>query len=129
MNAGELIDFLAELKTKCLETGKHDLEKAVFEQEEIGFICNLILTKKKDLAFMTAVEYIADTRLFGIRSLNTASLRRIKFYKSFMLGKGNATRAAIDAGYSPRSAKQQGHRVLKWIQEHQTTPIGARTNK
>ena len=53
----------------------------------------------------------------GFNLTNTPSLRRVLFFKHFLANNGNATRAAIQAGYSPKSAKQQGYRVLKWLQE------------
>lgn len=31
---------------------------------------------------------------------------------------GNAKEAAIKAGYSPKTAKQQGHKILREIQGH-----------
>jgi len=48
---------------------------------------------------------------------NTASMRRVLFFKRYFINKGNATKCAIEAGYNPKSAKQAGYRTLKWIQK------------
>jgi len=56
-------------------------------------------------------------KLMGRGLQNTASLRRVLFFKHFLANNGNASRSAVQAGYSPKSAKQQGYRVLRWLQE------------
>ena len=66
---------------------------------------------------LESLDLICESRLEGFTISNTASLRRVLFFKYFLVNKGNATRAAILAGYSPKSAKQQGYRVLRWLQE------------
>lgn len=74
--------------------------------------------KKKEVeeSLVDFLDHYCDRYLSGFKITNTASLRRVMFFRYFLTNKGNATRAAILAGYSPRSAKQQGHRVLKWVQ-------------
>lgn len=63
------------------------------------------------------LDSVCTERLMGRGLQNTASLRRVLFFQYFIANSGNATRAAIQAGYSPKSAKQQGYRVLQWLQE------------
>lgn len=46
-------------------------------------------------------------------SKKSAELRRRKFVEAYIANGGNATEAAIDAGYSPKTAGQQGSRLLK----------------
>lgn len=46
-------------------------------------------------------------------SKEAAENRRIEFVEAFVANGGNAKQAAITAGYSPRSAAQQGARMLK----------------
>lgn len=42
-----------------------------------------------------------------------AEARRRRFVEAYITNGGNATEAAVEAGYSPRSAGQQGSRLLK----------------
>lgn len=63
------------------------------------------------------LDSVCNERLLGRGLQNTPSLRRVLFFQYFIANNGNAARAAIQAGYSPKSAKQQGYRVLKWLQE------------
>jgi phage terminase small subunit len=45
-------------------------------------------------------------------SANAAAHRRQLFIEAYMANDGNATQAAIAAGFSPKTAKQQGSRLL-----------------
>lgn len=46
----------------------------------------------------------------------TVAERRQLFVESYLSNGGNATQAAIAAGFSPNAAAQQGHRLLKHVQ-------------
>ena len=89
----------------------------LFSLAEFVFLKDLIFKKEKNAILISALDYISDKKLLGFGFSNTASLRRVLFFQHFLGNMGNATKAAIASGYSPNSAKQQGHRVLKWIQK------------
>jgi hypothetical protein len=83
---------------------------------------NTILNKKEfsdaeySYVLKKAIRKFHDNEFNGFGNLNTLTLRRVIFFKYLIGNLGNATKAAIYAGYSPRSAKQQGHRLLRWVQ-------------
>lgn len=77
---------------------------------------NKIKRKEIEGALVEFLDLVCESRFEGFNLTNTAMLRRVLFFKYFLANKGNATRAAILAGYSPKSAKQQGYRTLKWLQ-------------
>jgi hypothetical protein len=79
-----------------------------------------ILNNNPDEVIIFALNYIENRYLEGIGFKNSPSMRRLLFFRAFLSNKGNATKAAIEAGYSPKSAKQQGYRTLKWIQRQNT---------
>ena len=95
-----------------------------FTLREIIFLTRLLLHKKpNDLVLFSIADYMADNYQMGVPVFaNGASYRRLMFFKNFILHKGNATKSAISSGYSPKSAKQQGHRLLRWIQKAQRNP-------
>lgn len=78
---------------------------------------NKKLVEKKLVIFL---DLVSENRLEGFKIENTATLRRILFFKFFLANRGNATKAAILAGYSQKSAKQQGYRILKWLKNEIT---------
>lgn len=89
----------------------------IFTKREAFFLTELLFTKDKDLLLFYIADYMADNFSEGVRVFaNGASLRRLEFYKQFWMTRGNATKAAINCGYSPKTAKQAGHRLLRWIQ-------------
>ena len=116
VSAQNLTETICRELKKIKKSNKF-IEKS-FTEEEAIFIGRLIIHKPENLAFLFTLDHISQKYLLGTIFLNTASLRRIEFFKNFMLCKGNATQSAIKAGYSPKTAKQQGYRLLKWIQEH-----------
>lgn len=73
--------------------------------------------KEREEILVEFLDYFCDSELMGFKLSNTSSLRRVLFFKYFLLNKGNATKSAIQAGYSPKSAKQQGYRVLQWVKK------------
>ncbi len=114
LNRDELLYTLISLVTDRQYKKKNPLPK--FNIQEARFIRDLIFNKPKGLVF----HYLADDLMnnTGARLLpmfNAPSLRKLKFIRNF-LGTNNATQAAIAAGYSPRTAKQQAHRTLREIQ-------------
>ena len=95
-----------------------------FSIQEFAFLAELILKKEKGFIVIRALDYISENCLEGgLGFPNTASFRRLVFYQNFLGNKGNATKAAIAAGYSPRSARQSGYRALKWIQKQANTRV------
>lgn len=116
----EVIDGFSDMYNENF----YKLEKyPKFTIEEIKLIYDLVFLKKRDPIFLQILDYITDNHFLGMDINNTASLRRIEFFRNFLTNKGNATRAAIASGYSSKSAKQAGYRVLKWIQKQQNTSI------
>ena len=113
----EVLDGLLKL-SKCKEY-KEQTDPPLFSPEEFMFLSKLLLEKKKDLIFITMLDHLSYKYFYNMNIANTASLRRIEFFKNFIMNGGNATKSAIASGYSPKCAKQQGYRVLKWIQEQQ----------
>ncbi len=49
----------------------------------------------------------------------TAKARRIAFAESYLSSAGNITKAALAAGFSPKTAAQQGSRLLKHVEVQQ----------
>ena len=91
---------------------------------EALFLAQLLLYKKSnDLILFSIADYLADNYHDGVFTFaNGASYRRLIFFRNFLMYRGNATKSAITAGYSPKSAKQQGHRLLRWIQKANRNP-------
>lgn len=89
-----------------------------FNIQEARFIRDLIFWKPKGLLF----HYLADNIINrdGLKELpmfNAPSMRKLNFVYEF-LGSKSAKEAAIKAGFSPHTAKQQAHRILRQIQGH-----------
>jgi len=109
-------EFIRNLSALLLHK-KYNNSYPKFTKREILFLTELLLHKPNDLILFYIADYLADNHHFGVAVFaNGASQRRLLFFKNFICYKGNATKAAIASGYSPRSAKQQGHRLLRWIQ-------------
>jgi len=88
-----------------------------FNIKEALFIRDLIFHRPKDIIYFYLTNHIScRTGLNGIELFNSRGYKRYLFVMNFLKCKGNATKAAILSGYSPRSAKQQGHRILRYIQ-------------
>jgi len=81
-----------------------------FTREEAIFLTRIVFRKDyKNLIYeISGFLYEQGTILCA------KDRRRLKFLHAF-LEYGNATKAAVIAGYSPNTAKQQGYRVLKNI--------------
>ena len=90
-----------------------------FTLKEALFIRDLIFQKPKDLVFFYLMDHIRHQTEIGRMGLfNARGFRLYRFLAGFVENMGNCTKAAIYAGYSPRSAKQQGHRALRKIQRY-----------
>lgn len=113
MSAKDLIYVLDNL----LRNRKFKKQKPlpIFKLKEVLFIRDLIFWKPKDLVFYYIADDIRNRNEFS-GLFNTKDYRMYDFMMNFLKYKGNSTKAAIASGYSPRSAKQQGHRVLLRIQ-------------
>ncbi|OGH14715.1 MAG: hypothetical protein A2860_01215 [Candidatus Levybacteria bacterium RIFCSPHIGHO2_01_FULL_37_33] len=91
-----------------------------FTKREVIFLTRLLFEKPNELVLFSVADFMSDNYQQGVPVFaNGASYRRLQFYKHFILHTGNATKAAISSGYSQKSAKQQGHRLLRWIQRNQ----------
>lgn len=117
LNSEELIHELYDL---CLnEEFKKPSPLPKFTLKEALFIRDLIFQKPKDLVFFYLMDHIRHKTEIGRMGLfNAKGFRLYRFLAGFVENMGNCTKAAIYAGYSPRSAKQQGHRALKRIQSY-----------
>lgn len=97
----------------------------MFTLNEVLFIRDLIFLKPKDLVYFYVVNNIVRrTEIGRMGMFGGSNFRRYLFLSNFFIYKGNATKAAIAAGYSKRSAKSQGHRLLRFIQNSSKGQIG-----
>ena len=88
-----------------------------FTLKEACFIRDLIFRKPHDIVYFYLADHIGERSEVGRMGMfNSKGYRKYLFLKNFLECRGNSTRAAILSGYSPRSAKQQGHRILRQIQ-------------
>jgi len=117
LSSKELIRELCNLcSNKEYKKPKH-LSK--FNIQEARFIRDLIFWKPKDLVFFYVMDHIrSKTEIGRMKMFSTKGYRLYQFWAGFVENRGNCTKAAIYAGYSPRSAKQQGHRALKRLQSY-----------
>lgn len=112
INSQQLIQILSK---SCENKSQKDLP--LFTTKETNFIIDLIFNKSDNLAYLYIIEYILDkTKMDKSILFNSMNYKRYLFLMNYFKCKGNATRAAILSGYSYKSAKQQGHRILKEIQ-------------
>lgn len=89
-----------------------------FTLEEALFIRDLIFLKPKEIVYFYLADHLANrTPVSKYGLFNSLNYRKYLFIKNYFICKGNATKTAILSGYSRRSAKQQGHRILKQIQK------------
>lgn len=98
---------------------KKPIPLPVFNVKEALFIRDLIFQKPKDLVFFYIMDHVRNkTEIGRMKMFNAKGYRLYQFWAGFVENRGNCTKAAIYAGYSPRSAKQQGHRALKRLQSY-----------
>lgn len=87
-----------------------------FNEKETYFLVDLIFNKPKELIFMYLADHLVNnSSLQHLPMLNSPSLRKLRFIFHF-LGSKSAKEAAIKAGFSPKTAKQQASRLLRKIQ-------------
>lgn len=116
LNSKELINALQELCASKKFKKQNPLPK--FTMQEARFIADLIFNRPKDLVYLYLVDHIVNRTEKGrMRLFDSRGYRKYLFLVNFLTDKGNAAKAAILSGYSPRSAKQQGHRLLRQIQQ------------
>ena len=115
LNSKELVHILGELCVDKRYKKRETLPK--FTIKEAQFIRDLIFLKPKGLVYFYLADHIGNQTEIGRSGLfNSMGYRKYIFLGNFLECKGNATKAAILSGYSKRSAKQQGHRMLRQVQ-------------
>ena len=115
-NSKQLIVSLAWL----LRNEEYEKKKPYpkFNIQEARFIRDLIFQKPKGLLFhYLADEIINRDCLKYLPMFNAPSIKKLNFICEFLSSK-SAKEAAIKAGFSPHTAKQQAHRILRQIQGH-----------
>ena len=112
INSKELIGYLSDIS----EDPRYQDNISKFTEEEMFFIVQLIFQKKKAYKYLpiTLADFLSQKCFSGMSPSNGPMLRRLKFFQHFLRTK-KAKDAAILAGYSQKCAKQQGYRVLRWI--------------
>lgn len=86
-----------------------------FKVAEIALLEDILFRKKYNNLPIYVADYIMDHYYAGFPITNAATIKRLKFFH-YLFQEQNAAKAAIRAGYSRKSAKQQGYRTLKSIQ-------------
>ncbi len=118
INAKELVGVIFEF-FKNPENKKK--KYPVFTFEEGRFILQTLYNKPYKYLPIAFAEFIASRSEYPFTK--PRNVRRLKFVYEF-ISCGSATEAARRAGYSPKCAKQQAYRTLKWIHQHMDEPIG-----
>jgi hypothetical protein len=117
LNAEEVVNILASLVE--VKKYKKKSPSPKFNLREFYFIRDLIFWKPRGLVFLYIADHIMNhTAVHDIPMFNAPSFKKLQFLRNFFENMGNAKEAAIKAGYSPKTAKQQGHRILREIQGH-----------
>jgi len=112
-NSKELIDQLCYLYSDKDFKKPNPLPK--FNIQEARFIRDLIFWKPKGLLFFYLADYLMnETTIKHLPMFNAPSMRKLRFIFNFINSK-SAKEAAIKAGYSPKTAKQQASRTLREI--------------
>ena len=117
LNAEEVVNALVIL----LEDKKYKkkLPYPKFTLQEFCFMRDLIFWKPRGLVFLYIANYLMNKTLIrDLPAFNAPSMKKLQFLFNFLDNMGNAKEAAIKAGYSPKTAKQQGYRILREIQGH-----------
>lgn len=108
----ELLVHLTRLLESREKMGIKKYKK--FNVREMAMLEDIFLDRNYSNLLFYIADFISDNYQLGMEITNAPTLRRLSFFKH-LLTTGNATKAAIKSGYSPKSAKQQGYRTLKWI--------------
>ena len=86
-----------------------------FTFHEVMFLVQLIFYRPKEQIFIYLADYLRNNTDFKYLPFNGMNSRALKFFHNILFLQ-NARKAAIATGYSPRSAKQTGYRLVKKIQ-------------
>lgn len=112
LDAKELIEVLVEL----LEYKRYrkKLPYPKFNIQEVHFIRDLIFWKPKGLLFFYLADHLMNnTSLRQLPMFNAPSMKKLRFLYNFLgSAKCSAKQAAVMAGFSPKTAKQQASRLL-----------------
>ena len=112
INAKELIYTLVELLENKEYSKKLPYPK--FNIQEARFIRDLIFHKQKGLLFSYLADYFMNNSTLTNTPFNGPWVRKLRFFY-YLLETFNATKAAKMAGYSQKTARQQGCRLVKEI--------------
>jgi len=113
LNTEKLIFVLVELLVD--EKYPKKLPYPKFNIQEARFIRDLIFRKPKGLLFYYLADHLMNNTVAkDMPMFNAPSMRKLRFIFNFITSK-SAKDAAIKAGYSPKSAKQQAYRTLREI--------------
>ena len=114
INTNELLHFLVRLLYDEKYPKRQPFPK--FTIQEFRFIRDLIFQRPKGLLFYYLADHLMnDTMLRRLPMFNAPSMRKLRFIYNFLGSMGSAKEAAIRAGFSPITAKQQASRILKEI--------------
>ncbi|MBU1728287.1 hypothetical protein KKA39_03225 [Patescibacteria group bacterium] len=113
INSIELLHILVNLSKE--KKYKKNLPYPKFNIQELRFIRDLIFHKPKGLVFFYLADHLMNnTSLKNLPMFNAPSMKKLRFFYSFFASK-SAKEAAIKAGFSPKTAKQQASRIIKEI--------------
>lgn len=113
LNAENLICVLLDLLVDKKYPKKQPFPK--FNIQEARFIRDLIFQKPKGLLFFYLADHLMNnTTLKYLPMFNAPSMKKLRFIFNFITSK-SAKEAAVKAGYSPKTAKQQAYRTLREI--------------
>ena len=111
--APEVIQMLVELQD--IEEYQKKEPSPKFNVQEFRFIRDLIFRKPKGLLFFYLADHIMNNTGARIMPMfNAPSKKKLQFIYNF-LGAKSGAETARQAGYSPKSAKQQAWRTLREI--------------
>lgn len=112
-NSDELLEQLCLLLLDKKFKKPNPLPK--FNIQEARFIRDLIFWKPKGVMFFYLADYMMNETVAKYMPMfNAPSLKKLRFLLGFLTSR-TAKEAAIKAGYSPKTAKQQASRALRQI--------------
>ena len=112
LTAEEALTHLTKLLASREKRGVKNCKK--FSHREMALLEDIFLERNYSNLIFYVTDFISENYQSGMEIINAPTIRRIDFLKNILIER-NATKAAIKSGYSPKSAKQQGYRTLKWI--------------
>lgn len=113
-----VLDIFNRLTCISEKLAIQDLNKASFNEkrfyeQDLAFLIDLILGSHQEGIVLASFGHLSELTDIPTGFMSPIWIRRIKFLRYFLFEGCNATEAAIKIGYSPRSAKKQGYRLLK----------------